>query len=738
MSKEDVLAKTDGGKAFYDFAMGGSVEKKKKYKSTFYDDTKPGMSFFEKDEQWFFKDFGNDEYQGDVFNFAGDHYGLDPTTQLNEIIERMTADLLLSNGAVAATSNNGTGYNGTTASTTSTLTPGKDYFQSKDANPFKVWYDYGNSDIIDPVLARYQVSAWEKYNDKNSKGESYTIYNKQYPIFSMPFGDGDKCFKIYQPGVKSKGRWLGVKDKSLPDVYGLDQLPLKCDKILVVEGPLSDMIVAAAYGCHVIALDNAGSKLPEDLVKKLKEKTDNLILCLDNDSAGLEAMKNLSAEHQLPYMVFPQTLTIDGKNYDSTWGKDISDYFATGKKCGKTDKFIEYFHYLLISSIQLPKPSALLQAILDTQAMLLERVKKPIEFVAPLVKHNEDDLFYPNSLNVIQGQKGSHKSRYAGDVASVIIHKKLKARISGMERQQLYGGDVMVCYIDTERPLKEELPYSMQQIILRAGYTLEDMPPSSKFQFTSFIETPRKERREAIKQYIEYIRLTTKKHVVFILDVITDILGDFNEVAGTFELIDYLNVLINTQEVTFFLIIHENPGNTTGNKARGHTGTEAANKASSIVQIGREPETDIINVKSLKVRHGPPDVSYPLMWDNETKGLVEATGEDVAMAMASKDSKDLRPSEAITLIAEILTNTETLNRGQLEKAIQEEYKKQTDIELSDRTVRRRIDVFVNSKNPATIQHSDGKTYQLLIDKKGNSKMFSLQEKTTENDEDPPF
>jgi len=531
----------------------------------------------------------------------------------------------------------------------------------------------------------------------------------------MPFGDGDKCFKIYQPGVKSKGRWLGVKDKSLPDVYGLDQLPLKCDKILVVEGPLSDMIVAAAYGCHVIALDNAGSKLPEDLVKKLKEKTDNLILCLDNDSAGLEAMKNLSAEHQLPYMVFPQTLTIDGKNYDSTWGKDISDYFATGKKCGKTDKFIEYFHYLLISSIQLPKPSALLQAILDTQAMLLERVKKPIEFVAPLVKHNEDDLFYPNSLNVIQGQKGSHKSRYAGDVASVIIHKKLKARISGMERQQLYGGDVMVCYIDTERPLKEELPYSMQQIILRAGYTLEDMPPSSKCQFTSFIETPRKERREAIKQYIEYIRLTTKKHVVFILDVITDILGDFNEVAGTFELIDYLNVLINTQEVTFFLIIHENPGNTTGNKARGHTGTEAANKASSIVQIGREPETDIINVKSLKVRHGPPDISYPLMWDNETKGLVEASGEDVAMAMASKDSIELKLSEALTLIAQILTSgTPILNKGDLEKAIQKEYKKQTDIELSETTVRRRINVLTNSKIPATIQHSDGKTYQIFL------------------------
>lgn len=732
LSTSSVLAQTDGGKTFFAHVMRGPIEIKKKYKNPFYQDTKPALRFSLPNGRWMFKDFGDDAYCGDVFTFAGFYYNLNPRTQLNEIIERMAGDLHLTNGMVSVASSNGKGANTNastiTPNTTITLTPGKDYKESTDKNRFKIWYEYADKGQIDEVLQRYHVRALEWFKRGN-----LTVTNSEYPIFAIPFG---KAFKIYQPGHQQyKGSWLGDKGEGAP-VYGVTQLPAKCEQILIVEGPLTDMVVAAAYGYNVIAIDNAQTKLPKDLIAKLKQKADKIILCLDNDEAGIRAMKKLTAEHQIPYLVLPKTFKV-GDVEHSDWGSDISDFFRLGQG-GDAKPFIEYFNFLLVHSVQLPKPSKLLQAILDTQAILMERVKKKIEFVPPLIKHNEDDLFYPNSLNIIQGHEGSHKSRFAGDLASVLINKKMKANISGMIRASLYT-EPIVCYIDTERPLKDSFPYGMQQIILRAGYTLETIP-TRKFQFCSFINTPRKERQDAIQQYIERVRLSTKKHVVFILDVVTDMLGDFNEVAGTFQLIDYLNVLINRFEVTFFLIIHENPGNTTSNKARGHVGTEAANKASSIVQIKREQGTNIINVNALKVRHGRPDVSYCLKWDDETKGLVEATGEDVALAMASKDSKDLIPSEALTLIAQIITrsDTPTLNRGDLEKAIQELYEKQTGIKLSDRTVRRRIDVFAKSKNPATIQHSDGKTYQLLIDKKGNTKMFSLQEKTTENDEDLPF
>ena len=56
-----------------------------------------------------------------------------------------------------------------------------------------------------------------------------------------------------------------------------------------------------------------------------------------------------------------------------------------------------------------------------------------------------------------------------------------------------------------------------------------------------------------------------------VVDVTTDCIRDFNRSDDSLELIDLMNEAINTYDVTFLYLIHENPG---ASKARGHLGTE--------------------------------------------------------------------------------------------------------------------------------------------------------------------
>ena len=357
----------------------------------------------------------------------------------------------------------------------------------------------------------------------------------------------------------------------------------------------------------------------------------------------------------------------------------------------------------------------LLVTLLSVQEKLQERVKEQIEFVQPIVKYRELDLFYPKSINVIQGKMGAHKSRFAGDVAALLLSKELKPNIVGLNRTSLYTRPSVV-YLDTERNLTDQLPYGIQNIICKAGYTLSE--PPENFHYTSLINVQRKDRQQAIKEYIEYMRSTVENHLVFFIDVLTDIQGDFNSIEQTYTLMDYLNVLINEHRITFFLVVHENPFN---EKARGHAGTEGGNKASSLVSVTKESGTNLIKVDPLKVRNGPNDWEYHLKWSDQEHGLVEATGEEVVVAKNNKSGLKVTLSETLQLAAKVLSSSDQMSKSDLIASIRKELLS-IGRDVSKETIKGRFD---GINNKTTIQY-DGNTYRVAIEPVGKHKMFSLQ------------
>jgi hypothetical protein len=222
-----------------------------------------------------------------------------------------------------------------------------------------------------------------------------------------------------------------------------------------------------------------------------------------------------------------------------------------------------------------------LPKLIETHNSLRLKKSKKITFEESFIKYNNNPVIFPNTINLIQGQKGQHKSRLAEYFISVLLGKR---KLLGFDTNK--KDDYAVCLIDTERNLKEQLPYALQSILTKAGFEHNSNPDN--FLYTSLLDVKRQGRFDALKEFIEYAQLTATesgKNLFIVLDVITDFINNFNDPTESLKLVDLINGLINTSNVTFLLVIHENPFQSS-TKARGHLGTELTNKATTVIKVG--------------------------------------------------------------------------------------------------------------------------------------------------------
>ncbi|SFF22222.1 AAA family ATPase [Spirosoma endophyticum] len=271
----------------------------------------------------------------------------------------------------------------------------------------------------------------------------------------------------------------------------------------------------------------------------------------------------------------------------------------------------------------------LLLQMLDTQALVGDLATKAVVFSPPLITRQEVGIFGRSTINIIQGAYGSHKSRLAELIAALMLTGNTGDDPHFLDFERAMLERFCFCYIDTERNQKEELPYAIQGIKMKAGYQLEDKPAG--FHFTSIKAIERGHRFDAIEAFISHVRQLTDLHLFVLIDVVTDAIGDFNDPKESMKLFDFLGNLCDRHNATFLLVIHQNPGT---DKARGHTGTEAANKASTVLQIGFEKtdkgeDSELIKLRYLKLRRGKRPEPVFLQYSTEANGLVLASTDAV-------------------------------------------------------------------------------------------------------------
>ncbi|GAB4038654.1 AAA family ATPase [Spirosoma jeollabukense] len=301
------------------------------------------------------------------------------------------------------------------------------------------------------------------------------------------------------------------------------------------------------------------------------------------------------------------------------------------------------------------KPQSILDRLLSKEQMLSYAATQPVVFSPPLISRGDTGVIGRNTINIIQGAFGSHKSRWAELLAALMLTGNDNDDPQYLEFKKAMLERFCVCYIDTERNLTEELPYAVQGIKLRAGYRLDQTP--EHFRFTSIKGEERKDRFKAIETFIHHVRAQTSLHLFCLIDVVTDAIGDFNDPKESMKLFDFLGNLCDNYDATFLLVIHQNPGT---EKARGHTGTEAANKASTVLQIGLEKDangndTDLIKLRYLKLRRGKKPEPLFLQFCKESNGLQLAGSEAIANHVNHRkhkaDTEDIA-DRLVTLLSE--------------------------------------------------------------------------------------
>ena len=356
------------------------------------------------------------------------------------------------------------------------------------------------------------------------------------------------------------------------------------------------------------------------------------------------------------------------------------------------------------------KKEALLKELQKSYALISKYKSSEISMPDPLFTWEDQPLIYPESLFMIQGQSGVFKSRFIESIIQSILSKsgeypnplKIKAK-----------ENLVACILDTESSTKNRLSQAIRRIEQMSGYSGSTKVPN--FYYASLKRLSREDRLDAVKVFLEYIRSKEKdKHMVVVLDVLSDIGTDFNDQKDSFKVIDYLNVLAEDQNCTIIGVIHENPSNAKNieMKGRGHLGTEFKNKSSLVVSLSLEKDYDI-KIRFYKSRDTKkPEIKYA-RFDENTKSLVLL---DKSKTAFFERNVEIIKKSILSQFEEKLINT--IPATQFREGIKE------NSHLSHQICRKLVDEIIDHK---TVIEKDSKFFTLELSRTGNKREFSLIE-----------
>jgi len=371
------------------------------------------------------------------------------------------------------------------------------------------------------------------------------------------------------------------------------------------------------------------------------------------------------------------------------------------------------------------KPSDLLNKVIKTADKIKKIKEREIRFSDPILRQNDNAIIFPHTINVIQGQAGVHKSRLAEFICAAMLKRNgCNNELLDYKREN-YEANNTIVYVDTERNQTEQFPYALQCIQMKAGYEKHEHP--NNFKYISLLEIPRKERFGVLDEYLKLLKKETENPLFIVLDVSTDCIEDFNKTDKSMELIDLMNVAINEHDVIFLCLIHENPKS---EKARGHFGTELMNKASTVMQVSYEKDsnnndTDLIKIRYLKCRSTARHIPFFAKYSDEHNGLILAEAEDIHLVMNGKKQKaDLK------VVCEYLEmylgdGSQMSRRELLDKLIKE-------LGASEKTLEDRLKEICQNKMP--LQDQNGNECNLEKDKSSKSIKYFMAPREIQTEE----
>jgi hypothetical protein len=309
-TKESVIELTNGGLLFYKHVIPHLEEegsKCKNVKNPFYGDRNGSVSIYydQEKEQWFFKDFGDAEFGGDVFQFASYYFDLDIKEDFPEILDKMY------------------GLDYSKIQTKNLVAKPVEYISKKEYKLFRRDDDkfkphelkyFGRIGVTEGILNEYNVIPINGYSGQNSKGEAYTTKRGEGQVMVAYLQNG--CAKIYCPNPK---RFLYLGNKPRNYIFGEHLMFNQNIKIVFITGGEKDVLTIAGLGYRAICFNSETTMPSRDFVKDHFYNGVKFYTLLDNDETGIKQMERYKNEFGIKPFIIPKEILDKG-------GKDISDY----------------------------------------------------------------------------------------------------------------------------------------------------------------------------------------------------------------------------------------------------------------------------------------------------------------------------------------------------------------------------------------------------------------------------
>ncbi len=291
LNKGNLLARTRQGDLIAEYIYrqkGLEFSINKSIKNPFYKDTKPSVRFSIQNNILVYNDFGNQNYKGNIFDFAKLFWN---ENNFYNLLKKINQDLRLN----------------LTEKQRPELPVQERRFSNSDIS---CWKQYG---IDYEQLNKYGVISVQSYQSRNRT--FLTPENKN--VFA--YNTNKNCFKIYRPKeLKYKFFWIGEKPKNF--IFGFEQLD-DTGEVLFITGGEKDVITLNSHNYNAISLNSeTTNNIDNEILTELKGRFSFIFVLFDNDATGLKSSKLLSEKYGFE--------EINLKPIPNDKAKDISDYFA--------------------------------------------------------------------------------------------------------------------------------------------------------------------------------------------------------------------------------------------------------------------------------------------------------------------------------------------------------------------------------------------------------------------------
>lgn len=255
-------------------------------------------------------------------------------------------------------------------------------------------------------------------------------------------------------------------------------------------------------------------------------------------------------------------------------------------------------------------------------------------------------------IQAISGQKKNGKSfvltqlmaAVLGDDCERVRHFLPGLRVPERTLEHL-GHPPRVLYCDTEM---EKL--NSAKVLRRVHWLCDwDMKEPNDRLHVLWLRTVESDEETKEKAYQKRFRLIRKAiellspDIVFI-DGMRDIMGDFNDLKESAELVGQLMALAERKGICIWSALHMNPrpGNDDESKMRGHAGTELGNKVTdTLVSIKKKDQMGIIfTVKQVDARgKDMEDWQFEITEDAGALGIPRIVGNGISLSAAPTKAK---------------------------------------------------------------------------------------------------